>query len=103
MNKILKFLLTIIFVSGSIFAIYKLIFNYKDDGLVFTVFSITIFILYLFSRFAPKVFFDLCWKITSIIPDNFDYDRSYRKLNIVGTGMLVVANILLIIGILTLF
>ena len=100
MNKILKFLLTIIFVFGSVFVIYKLIFNYTDDGLVFMVLSTTIFFLYLFTRFAPKVFFDLCWKITGIIPDHFDYDRSYRKLNIVGFGMLVVANILLIIGIL---
>ena len=97
MKKILKVLFTILFTIGSIFSIIRLTSNYSNDGLVFMILSFTIFSLHLFAWIAPRTFFNLCWKITGILPDNFDYDTSYSKLELVGLGMLVVANVLLVI------
>ena len=55
--------------------------------------------MHLFAWIAPKKFFDLCWKITGILPDNFDYDTSFGKLELCDIGILIVANILITIGI----
>ena len=98
MKKVLKILLSILFIAGSIFVTLKLIANYSDDGLAFIVLAFTFFFTHLFAWIAPKIFFNLCWKITSILPDNFDYDTGYKKLEIVGLGILIVANGLLVIG-----
>jgi hypothetical protein len=98
MKKILKVLFTTLFMVFSIFAINKLVANYSNDGLVFIVLSFTAFSLHLFAWIAPNTFFDLCWKITGILPDNFDYETSYSKLEIVDVGILITANIILGIG-----
>lgn len=100
MKKILKVLLTIIFVIISIFAIDKLIIDYSNDGLIFFVLAVTMFFLHLFAWIWPKIFFNLCWKITAILPDNFDYETSYRKLEICDVGILIVANVMLVIALL---
>lgn len=100
MKKILKVLLTIIFVIISNFAINRLIVNYSNDGLVFLVLAFTIFCLHLFAWILPKTFFRLCWKIAGILPDNFDYETSYRKLEICDVGILIVANVMLVIALL---
>ena len=101
MKKVLKILLTVLFVLGSIFAINRLTVNYSNDGLFFIILAITAFLMHLFAWIAPKRFFDLCWKMNVFIPDfDFDYDTSYKSLSSVGLGILITANIIWILGVL---
>ena len=95
MKKILKILLTLIFIVISIFSIIKLINNYSDSRLLLVVLAFTSFAMHLFAWIAPKTFFNLCWKITNILPDNFDYDTSYSKLEICDIGLLITSILLL--------
>ena len=95
MKKVLKVLFTVLFIIGSIIAINQLMVNYSNDGVVFMVLALTSFCLHLFAWVAPKTFFNLCWKITGILPDKFDYENSYGKLESVDIGMLITSNILL--------
>lgn len=99
MKKIIKIVLTLLFISVLVFSINSLIFNFSDKGLAFTVLAFVLFVMHLFAWIAPKKFFDLCWKITGILPDNFDYDTSFSKLELCDIGILVVANIFVTIGI----
>lgn len=101
MKKILKILLTIVFVVISIFAINKLIDNFLNDSLLLIVLAFTLFAIHLFAWIAPRSFFNLCWKITGFLPDNFDYDTSYSKLENCDVGILITS--ILLIGILLLF
>ena len=98
MKKIIKILLTIIFVVISIFAIDKLINNFLNDSLLFVVLAFVLFAMHLFAWIAPRRFFNLCWKITGILPDNFDYDTSFSKLEVCDIGILISANLLLLIS-----
>ena len=95
MKKILKILLTIIFIVILIFAITKLINNFLNDSLLFVVLAFTLFAMHLFAWIAPRTFFNLCWKITGILPDIFDYDTSYIKLELCDIGLLVTSILLL--------
>ncbi len=95
MKKTLKIILTIIFIVISIFAINKLISDFLNDSLLFVVIAFVLFSMHLFAWIAPKTFFDICWKITNTMSDNFDYDTSYKKLEIVDIGILIVSIILL--------
>ena len=95
MKKVLKVLFTALFIIGSIIAINQLMVNYSNDGVVVMVLALAFFCLHLFAWIAPKVFFNLCWKITGILPDTFDYENSYGKLESVDIGMLLTSNILL--------
>lgn len=95
MKKILKILLTIIFIVISIFAINKLINSFLNDSLLFVILAFTLFTIHLFAWIAPRTFFNLCWKITGILPDNFDYDTSYSKLELCDIGLLIVSILLL--------
>ena len=95
MKKILKILLTIIFIVILIFAITKLINNFLNDSLLFVVLAFTLFAMHLFAWIAPKTFFNLCWKTTNIIPDNFDYDTSYSKFEMCDIGLLITSILLL--------
>ena len=95
MKKILKILLTIIFIVILIFAITKLINNFLNDSLLFVVLAFTLFAMHLFAWIAPRTFFNLCWKITGVLPDNFDYDTSYIKLELCDIGLLVTSILLL--------
>lgn len=95
MKKILKILLTIIFIVILIFAITKLINNFLNDSLLFVVLAFTLFAMHLFAWIAPKTFFNLCWKTTNSMPDNFDYDTSYSKLEMCDIGLLITSILLL--------
>lgn len=95
MKKILKMLLTLIFTVILIFSIIKLINNYLDISLLFVVIAFALFAMHLFAWIAPKTLFNLCWKITNIMPDNFDYDTSYSKLEICDIGLLITSILLL--------
>lgn len=95
MKKILKILLTIIFIVISIFAINKLINNFLNNSLLFVVLAFTLFAMHLFAWIAPRTFFNLCWKITDILPDNSDYDTSYNKLELCDIGLLITSILLL--------
>ena len=95
MKKILKILLTIIFIVISIFAITKLINNFLNDSLLFVVLAFVLFVMHLFAWITPRTFFNLCWKITGILPDNFDYDTSYSKLELCDIGLLITSILLL--------
>jgi len=101
MKKILKILLTIIFIVISIFAINKLINSFLNDSLLFLILAFTLFTIHLFAWIAPRTFFNLCWKITGILPDNFDYDNSYSKLEWCDIGLLITS--ILLIGVSLLF
>ncbi len=98
MRKILKIILTIIFIVISIFAIDKLISHLLNDRLLFVVLAFVLFSLHLFAWIAPKTFFDICWKITGILHDNFDYDTSYNKLELCDIGLLITSIVLLVIS-----
>ena len=89
MKKILKILLTIIFIIISIFALKKLISNFLSNSLLFVILAFILFSMHLFEWIAPRTFFNLCWKITGMLPDNFDYDTSYSKLEMVDIGVLI--------------
>ena len=93
MKKIIKILLTILFCIGAGFAIRALIIEYGDGKLAFVVLAFTMFFIHLFAWIAPKTFFNLCWKITKYLPDNYDYETSYSKLEKVDIGIVIVANI----------
>ena len=95
MKKTLKMLLTLIFIVISIFSIIKLINNFLVSSLLFVVLAFTLFAMHLFALIAPKTFFNLCWKITNIMPDNFDYDKSYSKLEMCDIGILITSILLL--------
>ena len=95
MKKTVKVILTFLFVISSFFAVLGLFVNYHDDKLVFVVLAFTAFFIHLLAWFAPKVFFNLCWKITNIMPDSFDYDTNYNKLEIVDIGLLITSVVLL--------
>lgn len=94
-KKILKIILTIIFTVISIFAIDNLIVSFLSDSLLFTVLAFVLFSLHLFMWIAPKAFFNLCWKITGILSDNFDYDTGYSKLELCDIGLLITSILLL--------
>ena len=95
MKKTVKVILTIFFAIELIFAISKLSVQYANDGLVFLVIAFFMFCLHVFAWIAPKTFFNACWKITGILPDHFDYETGYKKLEIVGIGLLIAATSLL--------
>lgn len=95
MKKILKILLTIIFIVILIIAVNKLINSFLNGSLLFVVLSFTLFTMHLFAWIAPRTFFNLCWKITGILPDNFDYDTSYNKLELCDIGLLITSILLL--------
>lgn len=95
MKKVLKILLTIVFIVSSIFAVNKLVNNIFHDSLFFVALAFTSFAMHLFAWIAPKTFFDLCWKITNTMPDNFDYDTSYSKLEMCDIGLLITSILLL--------
>lgn len=100
MKRTIKILLTVLFLMELIYMVYKLIMNYSNDGVIFTVVSFTLFISLLFAWIAPKSFFNLCWKITNLMEYSFDYDNGLKKLESVSLGLLVFANVFLTIGIL---
>lgn len=100
MKRTLKILLTIIFLAILTFSIDKLISNFSNDRLLFVVFSFILFVMHLFAWIAPKKFFGLCWKITGILPDNFDFDTSYSKLELVDIGILITSVFLILISLL---
>lgn len=95
MKKVLKILLTIIFIVVSIFSIIKLVNDFLDSSLLFVILAFVSFAMHLFVWIAPKTFFNLCWKTTNIMPDNFDYDTSYSKLEICDIGLLITSILLL--------
>lgn len=95
MVLIKKILLTLIFIVISIFSIIKLINKFSDNSLLFVVLAFTLFAMHLFAWIAPKTFFNLCWKITNTMPDNFDYDTSYSKLEMCDIGLLITSILLL--------
>lgn len=101
MKKIIKILLTIIFVIISIFSINKLINNFLNDSLFFAALAFASFAMHLFILIAPKTFFNLCCKITNYMSDNFDYETGYSKLEWCDIGLLITS--ILLIGISLLF
>ena len=99
MKKTIKIVLTLLFISLLIFSIKQIVFNFSDDGLFFVILAFVLFVMHLFAWIAPKTFFDLCWKITGLLSDNFDYDTSFSRLELCDIGILAIANILVTISI----
>lgn len=101
----LKVLLSIIFIAGTAWNIYRLCNGYCEEGLVIIIIAITFFVFYLLTWIFPKFTFNLCWKLFSgFTEDEFDYDTGYGKIDKVSFGLLITAVIVLVIGLLvTLF
>lgn len=99
MKSILKIILTTIFIIGVIFEIYNLVLNYSDDSLFLVILAFVFFSFHLFAWIAPKAFFNLCWKIAGSNSAGFDYDTSFRKLELVDIGIIITANVFLLISI----
>ena len=95
MKKFLKVALTILFVVESVFAIYRIVVNFSADKMVFIAIALTLFLMHLFAWIAPKTFFNICWKITNFLPDDWDYDTSYSKLENCDIGILITSIIFL--------
>ena len=95
MVLIKKILLTLIFIVISIFSIIKLINKFSDNSLLFVVLAFTLFAMHLFAWIAPKTFFNLCWKITNTMSDNFDYETGYSNLENCDIGLLITSILLL--------
>lgn len=95
MKKFLKVALTILFVVASVFAIYRIVVNFSADKMVFIAIALTLFLMHLFAWIAPKTFFNICWKITNFLPDDWDYDTSYSKLENCDIGILITSIIFL--------
>ena len=98
--KILKTIFSIIFAIEAIFVISRFVSNYSNTGVMFISLALVLFLLHLFAWIAPKKLFDLCWKISSIYPDDFDYDTSYKKIGLIGFWFLIVSIVILMIGLL---
>ena len=96
--NILKTIFSITFVIEAVFVINRFVSNYSNEGMLFIGLSLLLFLLHLFAWIAPKTFFNICWKITKFLPDRFDYDASYRNLEITSMGVLIAADIFLGIG-----
>lgn len=99
MKKMLKIIFTILFIIGAVFEIYRLIFHYSDDVLLLIIFASVFFLFHLFAWIAPKAFFNLCWKIAGSNSTGFDYETSFRKLELVDIGIIITADFLLLINI----
>ncbi len=103
-NKlIIHIALSIVHALCEIFLVYKLVQMNLYNELVFASFSTVMFIVYLVSWIAPKLFFSLCWKISYIMPDTFDYETGYNKMNITSLGLFVTSFIIFLIGCLIIF
>ena len=100
-RTLIKIVLTLLFVFLLMLSINQLIINFSDDGFLFVGLGVTSFGMHLFAWIAPRTFFNLCWKIAdSLRPeDYFDYDAGFRKLELCDIGLLVVANIFVVLGI----
>lgn len=80
MKKFVKIVLTIAFVVASAWTIYRLVVSFNADKLIFTVIAFVLFLMHLFAWIAPRTFLNLCWKVTALLPDRWDYDTAYRNL-----------------------
>lgn len=89
MKKILKILLTIVYLVLVFLAVIRLLSFYTNDKLLFIVLSILSFLLHIFVWFAPKTFFNICWKISNYLPDNYDYETSFSRLEWGEMGLLI--------------
>jgi hypothetical protein len=98
MKKIIKIALTLVFVPLLIFSVNQLIFDFSDEALAFVILASALFAMHLFAWIAPRTFFNLCWKITVLLPDNFDYDTSFSKLELCDIGILISATLFLVIS-----
>ena len=98
--NILKTIFSITFGIEAVFVINRFVSNYSNDGVMFISLALLLFLLHLFAWVAPKKLFDLCWKASSIYPDDFDYDTSYKKLGLIGMWLLIVSIVILMMSLL---
>ena len=103
---LLKIVLTVIYIAGLSFAIYKQVKNLDESHIVFLVLSILLFIFHIFAWISPKKLYSFCWKIYSIFPSEDigeDYEIYLSKVNNIGLGLLIAAIVFLIIEMVFLF
>ena len=99
-KKILKILLSLLYLIGLTFEIYILCKGFVEESLLCICLSVFSFFVYLFICIAPRTCLNLCWKLNKYSTDNFDYNTSYRNIENVGIGILITSIIFLGIGIL---
>lgn len=100
MKKALKIIFTILFVAGMAFEIYEMTFAYSDDVLIFVVLAVACFLFHLFAWIAPKTLANICWRISRHFPFAGDYDAGLANMGNLSLGLVVIANIFLIISVL---
>lgn len=101
-----KLILSVIYIAGLSFAIYKQVKNLDESHIVFLVLSILLFIFHIFAWISPQKLYSFCWKIYSIFPSKDigeDYEIYLSKVDNIGLGLLIAAIVFLIIEMLFLF
>lgn len=98
--RILKILFTILFVLGAFFIATNIQLFYTRDPMVCIALALFVFVLHLFAWVAPKTFFNLCWKMSALLPDYCDYDSGYRKLDVCGLSFVITSDLFLVMGLL---
>lgn len=100
MKKALRIVFTILFVACLAFEIYALVKSYSDDALFFVILAGAVFLFYLFAWIAPKTLLNICWRLSRFYPDAGDYDAGLANMGNVSLGLIIIANISVIISIL---
>ena len=101
-----KLILTVIYIGGLSFAIYKEIYTTGDPPIAFLALSVVFFVFHFFAWISPKKLYGFCWKIYSIFPSEDigeDYEIYLSKVDNIGLGLLIAAIVFLIIEMLFLF
>lgn len=98
--RISKILFTILFVLGAFFVATNIQLFYTQGPMVCIALALFVFALHLFAWVAPKTCFNLCWKMSALLPDYFDYDAGYRKLDVCGLGLVITSDLFLTMGLL---
>lgn len=105
MKKIIKTIFTIIFIVITVFSIKKLIYNFSEDCLITILFAGFLFAMHMFAWIAPKKFYDLCWKINHLLPNDYeDYEYNCeRGVKVIEIGDIVILILSIVIMCIPLF
>lgn len=100
-----KLILSVIYIGGLSFAIYKEIYTTGDPPIAFLALSVVFFVFHFFAWISPKKLYDFCWKLYILFPPEYtlEYKLDLVKIGNMGLGFLIAAIVFLIIEMLFLF
>ncbi len=103
----LRIILTAVFVPLAIWQICLTVLDFKTRGAELALFdaflmffSILFFVFSMFSWIAPRAFFNICWKLSGILRETYDYDTGLARVDSMSLSFLIVALVGLGIGLL---